>query len=57
LSMKRAAGAIGFVCALLALLLLVLGVREAAVVVPLLVIGLVGLFFTMGGRAGAAGPD
>jgi hypothetical protein len=55
--MKRAAGFIGFVCALLALLLLILGVREAAVIVPLLVIGLVGLSFTVGGSAGAAGPD
>jgi hypothetical protein len=54
---KRAASVIGFVCALLALLLLVVGVRDAAVVVPLLVIGLVGLSFTVGGSAGAAGPD
>ena len=55
--MKRAAGVIGVVCAVLALLLLALGVREEVVIVPLLVIGLAGLFFTgrrqrRGGRRG-----
>jgi hypothetical protein len=45
------------VCAVLALLLLALGVREEVVIVPLLVIGLAGLFFTVGGSAGAAGAD
>jgi hypothetical protein len=52
---KRVAGVIGFLCALLAFLLLAVGVREEVVIVPLLVLGLLGLGFTVGGRAGAAG--
>ena len=55
--MKRVAGVIGTVCALLALALLAVGVREEVVLVPLFVLGLVGLAFTVGGRAGAAASD
>jgi len=55
--MKRVAAVIGFACGVLAILLLALGVREEAVIVPLLVIALVGLLFTVGGAAGAASAD
>jgi hypothetical protein len=53
----RVAGAIGFICAVLAIVLLAVGVREGVVIVPLLVIGLGGLLFTVGGAAGAATTD
>jgi hypothetical protein len=55
--MRRAAAVIGVVCALLALVLLAVGVRQEIVLVPLFVIGLAGLAFTVGGRAGVASAD
>jgi hypothetical protein len=55
--MKRAVVAVGAVCGVLAIVLLVAGVREEWLVGPLLVIGVIGLGFTVGGAAGMAGSD
>lgn len=55
--MKRAVVAIGAICGVLGIVLLVAGVKEEWLVVPLLVIGVIGLGFTVGGAAGIAGSD
>ena len=55
--LKRAVVAIGAICGVLGIVLLVAGVKEEWLVVPLLVIGVIGLGFTVGGAAGIAGSD